>query len=239
MLIFHFPQVHGEPAEVSQPFVHALLSHPVLERFVKLRGNPRQVFAIERCLLPVHASAAHDIVYSQIFGQVTCSLLTLENHTTNAVYVRRLEKLPFSLCNNALIGKLSQYHPYLSLPPSRFRGGKFLRVAKNIVLWHDTPYNNTIVKGVIMPKPIIYQQVYNLLYQHLKGKVNKPTLKRLTILILGIIRSRSASPAAIAKALDEIGITDATAESIERRIRLEYTSLRMTLRSIIPYALTR
>ena len=70
-----------------------------------------------------------------------------------------------------------------------------------------------------MPEPILYEQVYELLYQSLDKKINRPTLKRLTLLVLGIIRSKSASPACIAKALDELGLTNATAESIERRIR--------------------
>jgi hypothetical protein len=86
--------------------------------------------------------------------------------------------------------------------------------------WHDISINNkAIVKGDIMPEPILYEQVYELLYQNLDKKINKPTLKRLTLLVLGIIRSKSASPACIAKALDELGLTNATAESIERRIR--------------------
>jgi len=70
-----------------------------------------------------------------------------------------------------------------------------------------------------MPEPILHKQVYELLYQSLDKKINKPTLKRLTLLVLGIIRSKSASPACIAEALDELGLTNATAESIERRIR--------------------
>ena len=70
-----------------------------------------------------------------------------------------------------------------------------------------------------MPEPIVYEQVYDLLYQTLDKKINKPTLKRLTLLVLGIIKGKSASPARIAKALDELSLTDATAESIERRIR--------------------
>jgi hypothetical protein len=70
-----------------------------------------------------------------------------------------------------------------------------------------------------MPESIVYEQVYNLMYEHFGEQLNKPTLKRLTLLVLGIIRSKSASPANIAKALDELGFTDATAESIERRIR--------------------
>jgi hypothetical protein len=61
-----------------------------------------------------------------------------------------------------------------------------------------------------MPEPILYERVYKLLYQSIDKRINKPTLKRLTLLVLGIIRSKSVSPAAIAKALDELGLTNAT-----------------------------
>jgi hypothetical protein len=72
-----------------------------------------------------------------------------------------------------------------------------------------------------MPKENkLYNQVYNQLYQSIFNKVNKPTLKRITTLMLGIIRSKSASPAAIASSINELSLTDATTESIERRIRL-------------------
>lgn len=70
-----------------------------------------------------------------------------------------------------------------------------------------------------MPEPILYEQVYSLLYQSLDKEIKKPTLKRLTLLVLGIIRGKKASPACIADAIDELGLTNATAESIERQIR--------------------
>ena len=92
-----------------------------------------------------------------------------------------------------------------------------------MLYWHDVSINNNaIVKGDIMPEPIayeVYEQVYDLLYQTLDKKIKKPALKRLTLLVLGIIEGKSASPLRIAKALDELGLTNATAESIERRIR--------------------
>jgi hypothetical protein len=89
-----------------------------------------------------------------------------------------------------------------------------------MLIWHDISINNKAIrKGDIMPENILYEQVYELLYQSLDKKINKPTLKRLTLLVLGIIRSKSASPSAIAEALDELGLTNATAESIERRVR--------------------
>ncbi len=53
-----------------------------------------------------------------------------------------------------------------------------------------------------MPVPIVYEQVYELLYQTLDEKIKKAILKRLTLIVLGIIHGKSASPARIAKALD-------------------------------------
>lgn len=63
-----------------------------------------------------------------------------------------------------------------------------------------------------------YEQIYEFLEQYLR-EINKPTLNRLTLLVLGIIKSKSASPANIAKSLEELGLANATAESIERQIR--------------------
>jgi len=70
-----------------------------------------------------------------------------------------------------------------------------------------------------MAESATYEQVYKLLEQHLEKGMHKPTLKRLTLLVLGIIQSRSASPLHIAMALEKLGLNNATAESIERQIR--------------------
>jgi len=90
-----------------------------------------------------------------------------------------------------------------------------------MLLWHDISFiiNEIVLKGDIMPEPILYEQVYDLLYQSLDKEIKKPTLKRLTLLVLGIIRAKNASPASIAEAIDELGLSNATVESIERRIR--------------------
>ena len=45
------------------------------------------------------------------------------------------------------------------------------------------------MKGDIMPEPILYEQAYALLYQTLDKKINQYKLDRLTLLVLGIIRS--------------------------------------------------
>ena len=63
-----------------------------------------------------------------------------------------------------------------------------------------------------------YDQVYQLLDQHISEQVDESSRERIT-LVLGIIRAKSASPARIAEALAELGLTNATTESIERRIR--------------------
>jgi hypothetical protein len=70
-----------------------------------------------------------------------------------------------------------------------------------------------------MSASTIYNQVYELLDQHLGEQVSESSRQRITLLVLGIIRAKSASPARIAEALSELGLTNATTESIERRIR--------------------
>jgi hypothetical protein len=58
-----------------------------------------------------------------------------------------------------------------------------------------------------------------MLDQHLPPEVDESSRERLTLLVTGIIKAESASPARIAAALETLGLSDATAESIERRIR--------------------
>jgi len=70
-----------------------------------------------------------------------------------------------------------------------------------------------------MSTSIVYQQVRQMLDQTLDQKVDDSTKERIALLVLGIIRAESASPARIAEALEQLGLTNATAESIERRIR--------------------
>ena len=62
-------------------------------------------------------------------------------------------------------------------------------------------------------------QVRCLLDPHLPEEVGDSTRERLVLLILGIIESRSASPARIAEAIKKLGLSGATVESIERRVR--------------------
>jgi len=65
----------------------------------------------------------------------------------------------------------------------------------------------------------LYQQVYQLLTEHVDPSVNASSLERLTLLVIGMIEAEHASPAQIAKALDKLGLTQANVESIERRVR--------------------
>ncbi len=58
-----------------------------------------------------------------------------------------------------------------------------------------------------------------LLDPHLDERVDPSTRERLVLLVVGMLRAKSAAPARIAQALQELGLTQATAESIERRIR--------------------
>lgn len=66
----------------------------------------------------------------------------------------------------------------------------------------------------------VYKQVFDLLDDHLDKQVDASSRERIALLVLGIIRARSASPARIAQALHTLGLSDATTtESIERRVR--------------------
>jgi hypothetical protein len=70
-----------------------------------------------------------------------------------------------------------------------------------------------------MPEPAIYVQVRQFLKSHISSQVDESSLERLVLLVVGIIQAESASPARIADALRELGITSAQADSIERRLR--------------------
>lgn len=65
----------------------------------------------------------------------------------------------------------------------------------------------------------VYNQFRQLLNQHLDERVDEASRDRLALLVLGSIHAKSAAPAQIAKALETLGLSDAKAESIERRIR--------------------
>ena len=67
--------------------------------------------------------------------------------------------------------------------------------------------------------PKLYHQVRQWLAESIEPRIKASSLDRLTLLVIGIIKAEHASPARVAKALDQLGLSQATAESIERRIR--------------------
>ena len=70
-----------------------------------------------------------------------------------------------------------------------------------------------------MSAPPLYHQVKTMLDNNLAPEVDESSRERLALLVTGMIEAESASPAQIAAALEELKLSDATAESIERRIR--------------------
>lgn len=70
-----------------------------------------------------------------------------------------------------------------------------------------------------MPRTEVYHEVRCLVKELLDPQVTDSTLDRIALLVVGIIRAGSASPARIAKALRTLDLSEAKAESIERRIR--------------------
>jgi hypothetical protein len=65
----------------------------------------------------------------------------------------------------------------------------------------------------------VYEQVYHLLDRHLDQQVNRPSRKRLALLVVGILHGKSAAPARVASALNSLGLRPASRESLERRVR--------------------
>ena len=70
-----------------------------------------------------------------------------------------------------------------------------------------------------MPQTEVYQQIYEALAKDLSEKNSKVTLKRLSMMVSGAIKGKSLSPRQMAEAVEELEVTTAHAESIERRIR--------------------
>jgi hypothetical protein len=70
-----------------------------------------------------------------------------------------------------------------------------------------------------MPQTEVYQQIYEALAKDLSEQNSKVTLKRLAMMVSGTIKGQSLSPRQMAEAVEELEVTGAQAESIERRIR--------------------
>ena len=65
----------------------------------------------------------------------------------------------------------------------------------------------------------VYHQLATLLEHHVEARVPASTRERLALLLLGMIGAQSAAPARIAQAIQRLGLSTATVESIERRGR--------------------
>lgn len=66
----------------------------------------------------------------------------------------------------------------------------------------------------------VYQQVRRFLSEHLdREQIDPSSSRRLVSLILGILHSKSSSPARIARSIAKLGLSRARPESIERQIR--------------------
>lgn len=70
-----------------------------------------------------------------------------------------------------------------------------------------------------MPAQTMLAKIRHLLATHVHPEVDWWSRERLALLVLGIIQARHAAPARIASALDQLGVCDASPESLERRIR--------------------
>ncbi|MBE0490544.1 MAG: transposase [Halomonas sp.] len=76
-----------------------------------------------------------------------------------------------------------------------------------------------VLERGIMPAAVVCHKIRQLLSDHVSPEVRESTLDRLTLLVTGMIKGKSASPAAIAKAVHTLGLSGAKPESIERRVR--------------------
>lgn len=70
-----------------------------------------------------------------------------------------------------------------------------------------------------MSAETVYTGIRGELGRVLGQGVDQHTLERLTLLVLGILGSKSASPSQVAKAIHRLGVSSATPESLERRVR--------------------
>jgi hypothetical protein len=65
----------------------------------------------------------------------------------------------------------------------------------------------------------VYEQVYNMLDSHLNIQVPRSSRTRLALVVTGMLGATSASPARGPHTLHILGLSTATPESIERRLR--------------------
>lgn len=75
----------------------------------------------------------------------------------------------------------------------------------------------------------VYNRVQQLLSESVNTGVHQPTIKRLALLVTGMIRAKSAAPARVAQAAYELHLSQADAESIERRLRRTENDAQVTV----------
>jgi hypothetical protein len=66
---------------------------------------------------------------------------------------------------------------------------------------------------------LLYTRIRGTVARFIDSQVDESTLDRVALLVTGIIGSESVSPARIAQAIHTLGLSAATVESIERRVR--------------------
>lgn len=80
-----------------------------------------------------------------------------------------------------------------------------------------------------------YASVYAWLRRYLPGTVYpKPVCKRLAVLVSGLLVKRECTLGALAAAVDGLAVSDATAESIERRLRRVLQDDRLDPTQVLP-----
>ena len=83
----------------------------------------------------------------------------------------------------------------------------------------------------------LYRQIVEQLKQYLDASVPDSTGERLALVVLGILSGKKASPAGIAKAVHSLGLSGASLESIERRVRRyendEFVSATLVLHPLV------
>lgn len=70
-----------------------------------------------------------------------------------------------------------------------------------------------------MSRTEVYQQIQQVLRKELAKQLSQRTLKRLSLLVTGVLKGQSMAPSRMAEAITELGVEAASVESIERRIR--------------------
>jgi len=65
----------------------------------------------------------------------------------------------------------------------------------------------------------LYKRIRDELKIHVDPAVSETTRERLALLVMGILESESSKPSQIARAIRRLGLSEAKAESLERRVR--------------------